>query len=124
MAWLITKYFITAAVVVLVHALELAPAFAAAGLPDEYELARARTEASVEDWSRPFRELGVECSTVVEEGGPATVLLGAVQSNAADLVVVGRSFSPSFPGMAMGSVAHRALGFAPCPIVLVPDAGG
>ena len=40
--------------------------------------------------------------------------------HAADLLVVGRTSSGMFPGMAMGSVAHRALGFAPCPTIPVP----
>jgi nucleotide-binding universal stress UspA family protein len=62
---------------------------------------------------------GVAYATVVEEGGPAAVLLDAVRARDADLLVVGRQAS-KFPGMAMGSVAHRALGFAPCPTIVVP----
>ena len=111
----------SAATVVVVHALELAPAFAAAGLADAYEQARTRVAAEVDRaWSAPLREAGVTYSTVVEEGGPAAVLLEAVRFHEADLLVVGRRAQGAFPGMAMGSVAHRALGFSPCPTVVVP----
>jgi len=111
------------AAVVVVHALELAPAFTAPGLGDAYEQARAAITAAVDEWCAPLHEPGVRYSTVVEEGGPAGVLLDAVRSHEADLLVVGRRAPGSFPGMAMGSAAHRALGFAPCPIVVVPAAG-
>jgi nucleotide-binding universal stress UspA family protein len=60
---------------------------------------------------------------VVEEGGPAHVLLDAVLAHAVDLLVVGRRQHAAFPGMAMGSVAHRALGFSPCATIVVPSNG-
>jgi len=123
LAWAAAVAARAEAAVVVVHALELAPAFAAPGLGDAYEEARAGITAAVDGWCAPLREAGVAYSTVVEEGGPAGVLLDAVRSHEADLLVVGRRPPGSFPGMAMGSAAHRALGFAPCPTVVVPAAG-
>lgn len=106
---------------IVIHALDLGPAFATAGLDDTYEQTHERLAAAVDrDWCAPLREAGAAYSTVVEDGGAAVVLLAAVRSHDVDLLVVGRHAHGSFPGMAMGSVAHRALGFAPCPTVVVP----
>jgi nucleotide-binding universal stress UspA family protein len=123
LAWVASAARQSSAAVVAVHALEIAPAFAAAGLVVEYGQARATIQAEVQSWCEPLGEAGVPFTIVVEEGGPAGVLLHAVTTQDADLLVVGRRVSGSFPGMSMGSAAHRALGFAPCPTVVVPAAG-
>jgi nucleotide-binding universal stress UspA family protein len=121
LAWAASLAGAAKAALVVVHALGIGPAFATAGLDDAYETARARLAATVDrEWCASLRETGVPYTTVVEDGGAAVVLLGAVRSHDVDLLVVGRQAVSSFPGMAMGSVAHRALGFAPCPTVVVP----
>jgi len=123
LAWAANLAARSSAAVVVVHALELASAFAPAALDAAYVQARMRATAAVDEWCAPLRDAGVAYSTVVEEGGPAGVVLDAVSRHAADLLVVGRRSPGSFPGMAMGSTAHRALGFSPCPTVVVPDVG-
>jgi nucleotide-binding universal stress UspA family protein len=122
LGWGVQLAAASASSLLVIHAVELAPPFAAAGLDDEaYEDARTRTAATIDDqWCAPVRDAGVAYQTVIEEGGPAVVLLDAVRARGADLLVVGRQPSEAFPGMAMGSVAHRALGFAPCPTIVVP----
>ena len=122
LAWAAAVAAASAATVVVVHAMEVAPAFAAAGLVDAYMQARGRIAAAVEEWCAPLRQAGVRYEAIVEEGGPAGVLIEAVRARQADLLVVGRRTPGSFPGMAMGSAAHRALGFSPCPTVVVPAA--
>jgi nucleotide-binding universal stress UspA family protein len=110
------------AAVVVAHAVEFGPAFAAAGLEDGYDQALARVSSQLQgEWSAPLRDAGVEFTTVINDAGPAGVLLETAHDHHADLLVVGRRESASFPGMEMGSVAHRALGFAPCPVVVIPS---
>jgi nucleotide-binding universal stress UspA family protein len=109
------------ATLVVVHALGIGPVFAAAGLDDAYERSRAQRAATVDrEWCASLREAGIPYTTVVEDGGAAAVLLEAARIHDVGLLVVGRQAVGSFPGMAMGSVAHRALGFAPCPTIVVP----
>jgi nucleotide-binding universal stress UspA family protein len=120
LTWVVPLAVESSATVVVVHALELAPMFAAAGLVDAYEQARRRISTTVEEWCAPLREAGVGYTTFVEEGGPADILLDAVHRHQADLLVVGRRSPARFRGMEMGSAAHRALGFAPCPTVVIP----
>jgi hypothetical protein len=57
---------------------------------------------------------------VVEEDGAAATLLRAARSFDTDLLVVGRQAIQSFPGLTMGSVAHRSVGFAPRATVVAP----
>jgi nucleotide-binding universal stress UspA family protein len=121
LSWAASLAAASSAAVVVIHALDLGPAFAAAGLDDGYEQARARiTSALQRVWCAPLGEEGIAYSTVVEDGGAAVVLLETVRSRKVDLLVVGRQAPTRLAGMAMGSVAHRALGLAPCPTVIVP----
>jgi nucleotide-binding universal stress UspA family protein len=111
-----------AAAFTAVHALELAPAFAGTGDDADalYEQARTRAGALMRDsWSRPFAEAGIEPDVVIDEGGPAEVLLNTAVSAGADLIVVGRRDHQSLRGT-LGSVSQRVLAYAPCPAVLVP----
>ena len=124
LSWASASAAAAGAPIMVVHALSIGPAFAAAGLDDGYEQTRARLASVVDrEWCAPLREAGIEYSTIVEDGGAAAVLLEAVRAHDADLLVVGRQAGDSFPGMMMGSVAHRAIGFAPCPTVVVPNLG-
>jgi nucleotide-binding universal stress UspA family protein len=108
-----------------VHALDLGPAFAAAGLGDDaYALALRNVSETLErEWGTPFRDAAIGYTSVVNEGGAAEVLLDAVRANDADLLVVGRREAGGARAMAMGSVAHRAIGFAPCATVVVASPG-
>jgi nucleotide-binding universal stress UspA family protein len=106
----------------VIHALELAPAFAQAGDVDDdvYGRARARAVARLEDaWTGPFTDAGVTFDVVVEEGGPAEVLLGGAARLDADLVVVGRRDHAPMRGT-LGGTSQRVLAYAPCAAAVVP----
>jgi nucleotide-binding universal stress UspA family protein len=121
-AWVADLAARSGAGVVLAHAVEFGPAFATAGLGDVYDQSLARVASQLEgEWSAPLRDAGVEFTTVMEDAGPAGVLLETAHAHGADLLVVGRREPAAYPGMEMGSVAHRALGFAPCPVVVIPS---
>jgi nucleotide-binding universal stress UspA family protein len=72
------------------------------------------------EWCAPFRDAGVPYEPLLIPGGPAAVLLEAVRSLSIDLLVVGRRGSAAVSPLAMGSVAHRAIAFSPCPTVVIP----
>ena len=109
---------------VAVHALELAPSFVQ--IADEpggelYERAHARAlQLMNEWWVRPLRDAGVSFDTVVEDGGPAEVLLSVAARMSADLVVVGRRDHHLLRGT-LGGVSQRVLAYSPCPAVVVPS---
>jgi nucleotide-binding universal stress UspA family protein len=116
----------TSADVWAVHAADTGPAFAAAGLDHAaYNRAMHRLSQTLEhEWSAPLRAAGIPYQTILEEGGAATVLLDAARRYDIDLIVVGRRGVDDFPGLAMGSVAHRVVAFGRCPTVVVPPAPG
>lgn len=116
----------TSAALWAVHAADVGPALAAAGLSDAaYNQAVSHLSVTLEhEWCAPLRDAAVRYETVLEEGGAATVLLDVVRSHNIDLLVVGRRGVGDSSGLAMGSVAHRVIGFASCPTVVVPRAPG
>jgi nucleotide-binding universal stress UspA family protein len=119
--WTAALAAVAGAEATVIHAIDMGPAYAMAGLDDAYAESRARIADVVErEWCAPLREAGVAYSAVIEEGGASSVMLDAARVRGLDLLVVGRR-SGAVPGLAMGSVAHRALGFAPCPTVVVPE---
>ena len=106
----------------VVHALDLAPAFAQFGddAGEMYDQARIRVAALIQDqWIRPFIDAGVSFDVLVDEGGPAELLLDAATRNAADLVVVGRRDHFPIRGT-LGGVSQRVLAYAPCAAATVP----
>jgi nucleotide-binding universal stress UspA family protein len=122
--WVVSLAVRIPAEVWVVHAADIGPAFAVAGLDDAtYSRAiRGLSEVLEHQWCAPLRDAGVRYETVLEEGGAATVLLDVVRRHDIGLLVVGRRGVDDFSGLAMGSVAHRVMAFAPCPAVVVPAA--
>ena len=53
-------------------------------------------------------------------GGPAHALAEAAEREKADVIVVGTRGHGQIAGMFVGSVTHRLLHIAPCPVLAVP----
>jgi nucleotide-binding universal stress UspA family protein len=97
------------------------PVTSASGLPQElYHTSVQQRRAEVDRWCRPLRDAGVAHHQVVAEGGPAGVILDAIDRVGAQLAVVGRRGQSDSPQLHMGSVAHRVIAFSPCLAVVVP----
>lgn len=77
-------------------------------------------DVAEEGLERALRAVGAgpEVDRVIEEGRPDRVLLDVAAD--ADLVVVGRRGLGGFVGMLLGSVGHRVLHHAPCPVAIIP----
>lgn len=106
----------------VVHALDLAPAFAQGDHEDGaiYDAVRTRAVAKMqEEWTRPFVDGRVAADLVVEEGGPAEIVLAAAAKTDADLVVIGRRDHLPMRGT-LGGVSQRVLAYAPCAALMVP----
>jgi nucleotide-binding universal stress UspA family protein len=58
--------------------------------------------------------------TQVVTGGPAHAIVDTATEVKADLIVVGNVGSGPLKGLLLGSVAHRLLQIAPCPVLVVP----
>ena len=106
----------------VVHALDLPPAFASMenDTSEMYAQARIRVAALIQgQWTRPFFDPGVSYDVLVDEGGPAELLLDAATRKRADVVVVGRRDHFPMRGT-LGGVNQRVLAYAPCAAATVP----
>ena len=106
---------------VVVHAIERFVGSRAAGLPvhaDEDEL-RAKVERQVAE----LQSAGVHADLVVETDGPARpahMVAEVARKVGADLIVAGTRGHTAISGLILGSVTHRLLHVAPCPVLAVP----
>jgi nucleotide-binding universal stress UspA family protein len=123
LSWAARMALATGGEVAVVHAIDFFPFAAASGIPQElYQNSLQQRDAEVNEWSRPLRDAGVAHRQIVAEGGPAGVILNALDGLGAQLAVVGRRVEADPPQLPMGSVAHRVIAFSPCPAVVVPGA--
>jgi nucleotide-binding universal stress UspA family protein len=79
------------------------------------QAARKRLEAELS-------ELGLQASTVVEEGEPAPALSRLAESLPAQLLVVGASGKTGLSRVLLGSVAQSVVGHAPCSVLVARNA--
>lgn len=61
---------------------------------------------------------GVPVNAIVAEGDPAGTLLDAAKGAA--MLVVGSRGHGGFVGLLLGSVSHKVIHHAPCPVLVVP----
>lgn len=63
---------------------------------------------------------GVEYEALEDVGDPAKTLVAHVIAEDADVLIVGRHGAGLIERLVLGSVAHRVIHDAPCPVLLVP----
>lgn len=70
-----------------------------------------------------FKAAGLQVDFEVHKvtlSGPAHAIADAATAATADLIVLGSVGSGPLKGLLLGSVAHRLLQIAPCPVLVVP----
>ena len=71
-------------------------------------------------WLRPLKTAGVRYRAIVEDGRPASVILGVADREKADLVVVGRRGRGEVAELLLGSVSHEVVLHSRRPVLLIP----
>ena len=88
-----------------------------------YQRMLDRIAASVEELLQPFREILSESGATFEErvleGDPAKKICEAARLEGCDLVVMGTRGLSDLEGLFLGSVVHKVLMAAPCPVLAV-----
>jgi nucleotide-binding universal stress UspA family protein len=79
---------------------------------------RAAAEAATAQIAEVLDGWGPKITTHVRSGSPATEIVRAAKAKDADLIVVASSSSRA-EAVLMGSVAHRVLNNATCPVLVV-----
>ncbi len=109
------------AAITIVHVVERIEGGGAVGLPrraDESEL-----QARLQKLAAELSEEGFGASLIVRGDvgtRPAHEVVDVAREVGADLIVVGSRGLSAIGGLLLGSVAHRLLHLAPCPVLVVP----
>lgn len=66
-----------------------------------------------------FENEGFQVKKVLEEGDPAFVVAGYARDGGYDQIILGTRGLGDFTGLVLGSVSHKVLHYAQCPVTLV-----
>jgi nucleotide-binding universal stress UspA family protein len=83
-----------------------------------YKAGRA-AQIQLDRLSARARRAGVRASTQLLDGEPYDQIVRAAQRTSSDLLVLGTHGRTRLARLVLGSVAHRVIGLAPCPVVTV-----
>jgi len=90
---------------------------------DEYEALIARREGAGQDiLDEARRRLGDTSANVSEElleGPEAEAILNVAEARQADLIVMGTRGLSSLQGLLLGSVSHKVIRHASCPVMVI-----
>ncbi len=73
-------------------------------------------------WTAPLRKAGVQYTTQVVRGDPATELLRAATRADASMIVLGSKSHSALADMIVGGTVHKVMNRSAIPVVLVPSA--
>ena len=73
-------------------------------------------------WTSPLRKAGVEHSTQLVRGDPATELLRAAKRAGASMLVLGSRSHGALADSLVGGTVHKVINRSTLPVVLVPAA--
>jgi nucleotide-binding universal stress UspA family protein len=113
------------AAIAIVHVVERIEGGGAVGLPrraDESEI-----QSQLEKMAAELSEEGFSVSLDIRGdvgARPAHEVVNVAREADADLIVVGSRGLSAIGGLLLGSVAHRLLHLAPCPVLVVPAERG
>mgnify|MGYP001087869634 CR=1 FL=1 len=110
----------TGADIILVHCHKSFPALL--GEP-YYQNAVTRILQDATALLEPFRELfaekGIACVERLLEGPPRQAIADVAKHENCDLIVIGSRGLSDLEGLFLGSVTHRVLRVAPCPVMVI-----
>ncbi|HVD00742.1 MAG TPA: universal stress protein [Candidatus Dormibacteraeota bacterium] len=92
-------------------------------LPPEFdpEWRAAMKKELDEEWTKPARDAGVSCRTVMEDGRPASVIPKVADEVDADVIVVGRRGRGGVAELLLGSVSHEVVLHSKRPVLVVSE---
>ena len=109
------------ATITIVHVVERIEGGGAVGVPRRAD--EAAVQAQLQDVTAGLSQEGFNVSLIIRGdvgARPAHEVVEAAREVDADLIVVGSRGLGAIGGLLLGSVAHRLLHIAPCPVLVVP----
>jgi nucleotide-binding universal stress UspA family protein len=83
-----------------------------------------KVQESLDVESKRIQAAGIPCESSAVSGRPATEIVARAKAVGADMIVMGRHGRSGLEHALVGSVAERVVHHAPCPVLVVPFAGG
>jgi len=77
------------------------------------------SSALLEPFRSTLTENGVEVTDLIMEGPPADKICDVAQVESCEMIIMGSRGRSDLKGLLLGSVAHRVLQQAPCPVLVV-----
>jgi nucleotide-binding universal stress UspA family protein len=77
------------------------------------------SSALLEPLRSTLTENGVEVTDLIMEGPPADKICDVAQVESCEMIIMGSRGRSDLKGLLLGSVAHRVLQQAPCPVLVV-----
>jgi len=87
--------------------------------PDFWANVKSEAEVSLERYAEQLRTRGIAVQTVVAEGYAATAIVDEVETQSADIVILGTHGLSGLKHMLLGSIAERVVQKAPCAVLTV-----
>lgn len=111
--------------VLVVHVVGKAPSEAqlVRGGLDVHALFDQEARRAAEPSLARLDEAGIRYTLRSSLGDPAIVILGLVEKETVDLIVLGSRGLGALSGLVMGSVSHKLVHLAPCPVLIVKQIG-
>ncbi len=110
----------TKAKIVLLHCRKTVPTFL--GQPNAEEMLE-RLNRDAEELLAPFKKLlddrKADYIDLIVGGRPSEVVVYVAEAEKCDLIIMGTKGKSEIEGLVLGSVTHRALHAAPCPVLVV-----
>ncbi len=107
-------------VIVAISIIPFFPEYVSSALQLEQELSK-NTRKLLEKVKRRIEEENIECETVVRiDEQPHEPIVQEAKKRNVDLIIMGTRGMSGLKRVFMGSVAQKVIGYAPCPVMVVP----
>lgn len=110
----------TKAKIVLLQCRKTVPTFL--GQPNAQEMLERlnkESEAILEPFKQYLNDKKADYTDLIVGGRPSEVVVYVAEAEKCDLIVMGTRGKSEIEGLVLGSVTHRALHAAPCPVLVV-----
>ena len=78
-----------------------------------------QSNALIEPYQDLFQNIGIKFTHRILEGQPSDIISEVAEIEKCDMIVMGSRGHTNLEGLLLGSITHRVLHIAPCPVLVV-----
>ena len=110
---------VQAEVILLNCRMQVPPMLGAASYEDARKGLTARAEELLEPYRKTMKTAGVAYCDIILEGPVEDTIVQAARAEQCDLIIMGSRGHSDLEGLLLGSVTHRVLQIAECPVTVI-----